>query len=68
MRPGYDLLALLTGSEGMLARDHRSHGQAAAEAARRAQVVLAAFDDVEKAGDAVADDHRRRHHSRPGWR
>jgi len=51
---GYDLLALLTGSEGMLAVDHRSHSQAAATPAA-AQVVLAAFDDVVKAGAAVGN-------------
>ncbi len=51
---GYDLLALLTGSEGML-------GIITAITVRllpipdRAQVVLAAFDDVGKAGQAVGD-------------
>src|SRR5450759_1773482 len=52
--PGYDLLALVTGSEGMLA--------VATEITVRlvpkpetARVILAAFDDVEKAGNAAAD-------------
>ncbi len=51
--PGYDLLALLNGSEGML-------GVIVEIIVRllpipeRAQVVLAAFDSVEKAGEAVA--------------
>ena len=52
--PGYDLLALAIGSEGMLA--------VTVEATVRlvprpevARVIMASFDDVEKAGNAVAD-------------
>ena len=51
--PGYDLLALLTGSEGMLGVIVEITVKLLPKP-ERAQVMLAAFDDIEKAGDAVA--------------
>ena len=50
---GYDLLALMTGSEGMLAVITEVTVRLTPRPLT-AQVVLAAFDDVEKAGHAVA--------------
>jgi len=50
--PGYDLLALMSGSEGMLAIIVEVTVKLLAKP-ERAQVVLAAFDDVAKAGEAV---------------
>jgi glycolate oxidase len=52
--PGYDLLALMTGSEGMLAVITEVTVKLLPRP-ERAQVVLAAFDDVAKAGAAVGD-------------
>ena len=52
--PGYDLTALLTGSEGMLAVVTEVTVKLLPKP-ERAQVLLAAFDDVAKAGQAVAD-------------
>jgi glycolate oxidase len=52
--PGLDLLALLTGSEGMLAVAVEIKVKLL-PIPERAQVVLAAFDDVGKAGEAVAE-------------
>jgi glycolate oxidase len=51
--PGFDLLALVTGSEGMLAviTEVTVKLTPKPEAAR---VIMASFDDLEKAGDAVA--------------
>ncbi len=50
--PGYDLLALMTGSEGMLGVIVEVTVKLLARP-ERAQVVLAAFDDVGRAGEAV---------------
>ena len=52
--PGYDLLALITGSEGMLGVVVEVTVKLL-PIPQRAQVALAAFDDVEAAGQAVAD-------------
>ncbi len=51
--PGYDLLALMTGSEGMLAIIVEITVKLL-PTPEHAQVLLAAFDSVEQAGDAVA--------------
>jgi glycolate oxidase len=51
--PGYDLLALLTGSEGMLGVTVEVTVKLL-PIPQRAQVVLAAFDSIEQAGMAVA--------------
>jgi glycolate oxidase len=52
--PGYDLLALMIGSEGMLGVVVEITVKLL-PTPERAQVVLAAFDDVEKAGTAVGE-------------
>jgi glycolate oxidase len=52
--PGYDLLALMTGSEGLLAVITEVTVKLL-PMPERAQVVLAAFDSVETAGHAVAE-------------
>jgi glycolate oxidase len=52
--PGLDLLALMTGSEGMLAIIVEITVKLLPRA-ERAQALLAAFDDVERAGAAVAE-------------
>ncbi len=52
--PGYDLLALLTGSEGMLAVTTEVTVKLLPKP-EFAQAILAAFDDVEKAGAAVSN-------------
>ncbi len=52
--PGYDLLALMTGSEGMLGIVTEIIVKLT-PSAEKAQVVMAAFDDISKAGNAVAN-------------
>jgi glycolate oxidase len=52
--PGYDLLALITGSEGLLAITLEVTVKLLAKP-EVAQVVMASFPDVESAGDAVAN-------------
>ena len=52
--PGYDLLALMTGSEGMLGAITEITVKLL-PLPERAQVVLAAFDEVGRAADAVAN-------------
>lgn len=52
--PGYDLLAIMTGSEGMLGIVTEIVVKLT-PSAEKAQVVMAAFDDIRKAGDAVAN-------------
>jgi glycolate oxidase len=51
--PGYDLLALMNGSEGMLAVITEITVKLTPKP-ELAQVVMASFDDVRQAGDAVA--------------
>ncbi|EXJ14044.1 FAD-linked oxidase C-terminal domain-containing protein [Imhoffiella purpurea] len=52
--PGYDLLALYIGSEGMLGVTVEARVKLL-PVPERAQALLAAYDDVEKAGQAVGD-------------
>ena len=52
--PGYDLLALVTGSEGLLAVITQITVKLLPKP-ELAQVALAAFDDIEKAGAAVGN-------------
>ncbi len=52
--PGYDLLALLIGSEGMLGVVTEVTVKLTPKP-QLAQVVMASFDDLTKAGNAVAD-------------
>ncbi|MBM3391095.1 MAG: FAD-binding protein [Betaproteobacteria bacterium] len=52
--PGYDLLALMIGSEGMLGVVLEATVKLTPKP-QLAQVVMASFDDVVKAGNAVAD-------------
>ncbi|MHB8353622.1 MAG: FAD-linked oxidase C-terminal domain-containing protein, partial [Burkholderiales bacterium] len=50
---GYDLMALITGSEGLLAVITEITVKLLPKP-QKAQAILAAFDDIEKAGQAVA--------------
>ena len=52
--PGYDLLSVIIGSEGMLAVTTEVTVKLVPKP-EKAQVILASFDSVEKAGNAVAD-------------
>ncbi|MBL6879575.1 MAG: FAD-binding protein [Burkholderiales bacterium] len=52
--PGYDLLALVTGSEGLLGVVTEVTVKLL-PTPEKAQAIMASFDDVEKAGRAVAD-------------
>lgn len=52
--PGYDLLALMTGSEGMLGIITEVTVKLIPKP-EKAQLVMAAFNDVQKAADAVAN-------------
>ncbi|MDE2259141.1 MAG: FAD-binding protein [Betaproteobacteria bacterium] len=52
--PGYDLLALMTGSEGLLGVLTEITVKLLPKP-QKAQAILAAFDDIEKAGHAVAN-------------
>ncbi|WP_250520621.1 MULTISPECIES: glycolate oxidase subunit GlcD [unclassified Caballeronia] len=51
--PGFDLLALITGSEGMLGVVTEVTVKLLTKP-QSAKVLLASFDDIERAGDAVA--------------
>lgn len=51
--PGYNLLALMTGSEGMLGIVSEVLVKLIPKP-EKAQLVMAAFDDIQKAGEAVA--------------
>ncbi|MEO8102866.1 MAG: FAD-linked oxidase C-terminal domain-containing protein [Betaproteobacteria bacterium] len=52
--PGYDLMALMTGSEGMLGITTEVTVKLVPKP-QLARVVMASFDDVESAGEAVAN-------------
>ncbi len=52
--PGYDLLAAIIGSEGMLAVTTEVSVRLVPKP-QAARCIMASFDDVEKAGNAVAD-------------
>ena len=68
--PGLDLLPLIVGSEGMLAITTEVTVKLVPKP-QLARCIMASFDDVRKAGEAVARGHCRRHHScwfgNDGW-
>ena len=61
-RPGSTCSPLVVGSEGMLAVIDRGDGEAACPKPQLARCIMASFDDIRKAGDAVAAIIARRHH------
>ena len=65
--PGYDLLSAVIGSEGMLAVTTEVTVKLIPKP-QLARCIMASFDDVRKAGDAVAAGDRRRHHPGRAWR
>ena len=65
--PGYDLLALAVGSEGMLCVVTEVTLKLLPKP-QCARVIMASFDDVEKAGDGGRRRDRARASFRPAWR
>ena len=64
MRPATTCSRCATGSEGLLGVIARSHREAAAQARDRAGRDGRVSTTWRSAGEAVGDDHRRRHHPR----